>query len=165
MGVIFVKPSVIKIIHLLIEPIPKTTYKDFINKLNDIGMKEVDKPFNTRGDSLILKYDKIKWFLYITDDNRLNYIKVVGVKKDILQIKVMILYKRLVLSKLSDIMNDYEVIDNLLITIYGKSLDIEMYGLKFFNFVNDKKVLYTFTDKQNDMDIITINVLNRKYYK
>jgi hypothetical protein len=90
---------------------------------------------------------------------------VVGVNKYILQIKVMMLYKRPVLPKLPDIMIDYEIIDNLLINIYGKSLDIEMYGLKFFNFLNDKKILYTFTDKQNDMDMITINVLNRKYYK
>jgi hypothetical protein len=150
-----------KLLFLLYSSVGKITYKEFIEEIYKVEMEEISNFPKTIFDSNIPKYDESKLFRYIRKDKKVIYLEVLGINKDILQSKIMIVFKTPLLWILSETIRYYETIVKLLTGVYGEGYPMEINGLKTFNFQNDRQVLYILKDRQNKQDIITINIGNQ----
>ena len=161
--VVVVQLSLIQSLYLLIESVGKITYLDFIKNINNLEIEEVGY-CKTLFDSNLPNFDKAQSFRYITENNKLVTLEVLGINNDILQSRISIYYKSPILSFLSKVKNHYKILVNLLIDIYGNAFPLEINDINTLNYQNDKTVCYISIMRQNNIDIITINVGNRKYW-
>lgn len=161
--VVVVQLSLIQSLYLLIESVGKITYIEFIKNINKLEIEEVNY-CKTLFDSNLPNFDKAQWFRYITENNKLVMLEVLGINNDILQSKISIYHKSPILSFLSKVKNHYKLLVNLIIDIYGNAYPLDINDIKMLNFQNDKTVCYISIMRQNNIDVITINVGNRKYW-